>query len=110
MWKKNSVILFPVTAQTVYTIIKDTYLEVDRRRRIFGLYPHHAGLYFWRWSEVVFSYLHKHNISVSLHMTMSNYAFHTNLRIYPFSSSSQLYELIHELKDSPNLHEMIHAG
>lgn len=110
MWKKNSVILFPVTEQRVYTIIKDTYLEVDRRRRIFGLYPHHAGLYFWRWSEVVFSYLHKHNISVSLHMTMSNYAFHTNLRIYPFSSSSQLYELIHELKDSPNLHEMIHAG
>ncbi len=48
----------------MHTSIKDDYLEVDRRWRIFGLYPHHTGLYFWRWSEIVLSHLHKHNILV----------------------------------------------
>lgn len=49
---------------SMHTSIKDNYLEVDRRWRIFGLYPHHAGLYFWRWSEIVLTHLHKRNILV----------------------------------------------
>lgn len=62
--EKQDYIISNYCKVSMHTSIKDDYLEVDRRWRIFGLYPHHTGLYFWRWSEIVLSHLHKHNVLV----------------------------------------------